>query len=114
MKPKPLIERLPIWQSLTDKTESHWYIYSACVNYTVLFLKDAVSIKHIFDTFFRTSQDWNQTKKIWSWGYWSPELVVQIAVTGMRCIDLNNDTLKILGTHFFYKNIERRKNFCNF
>ena len=27
---------------------------------------------------------------------------VQVAVCGLRCIDLNNDTLKILGTHFSY------------
>ena len=25
---------------------------------------------------------------------------VQVAVFGMRCIDLNNNTLKIIGTHF--------------
>ena len=28
--------------------------------------------------------------------------MVQVAVSGMRCIDLNNDTLKLLGTHFSY------------
>ena len=27
---------------------------------------------------------------------------VQVAVCGMRCIDLNNDMLKIFGTHFSY------------
>ena len=27
---------------------------------------------------------------------------VQVAVCGMRCVDLKNDTLKILGTHFCY------------
>ena len=27
---------------------------------------------------------------------------VQVAVCGLRCIDLNNNTLKILGTHFSY------------
>ena len=27
---------------------------------------------------------------------------VQVAVCSRRCIDLNNDTLKILGTHFSY------------
>ena len=27
---------------------------------------------------------------------------VQVAVCGLPCIDLNNDTLKILGTHFSY------------
>ena len=26
----------------------------------------------------------------------------QVAVGGLRCIDLNNDTLKILGSHFSY------------
>ena len=25
-----------------------------------------------------------------------------MAVCGLRCVDLNNDTLKILGTHFSY------------
>ena len=25
---------------------------------------------------------------------------VQVAVSGMLCIDLNNDSLKVLGTHF--------------
>ena len=28
---------------------------------------------------------------------------VQVAVCSLRCIDLNNDTLKILGTYFTYK-----------
>ena len=27
---------------------------------------------------------------------------VQVAVCGLRCIDINKDTLKILGTHFSY------------
>ena len=27
---------------------------------------------------------------------------VQVAVCGLRCADLNNDTLNILGTHFPY------------
>lgn len=27
---------------------------------------------------------------------------VQVASCGLRCIDLNNDTLKILSTHFSY------------
>ena len=28
--------------------------------------------------------------------------MVQVAVCGLHCVDLNNDTLKILGTHFSY------------
>ena len=27
---------------------------------------------------------------------------VQVAVCGLRCVDLNSDALKILGTHFSY------------
>ena len=38
---------------------------------------------------------------------------VQVAVCGLRCIDLNNDTLKILGTHFSYnEKFKEEKKFC--
>ena len=34
-----------------------------------------------------------------------------MAVCGMRCIDLNVDTLKILGTHFSYnEKLKKEKN----
>ena len=37
---------------------------------------------------------------------------VQVAVCSMRCIDLNIDTLKILGTHLSYnKKLKEEKNF---
>ena len=37
---------------------------------------------------------------------------VQVAVCGMRCIDLSVDTLKILGTHFSYnEKLKEEKNF---
>ena len=37
---------------------------------------------------------------------------VQMAVCGMRFIDLNIDTLKILGTHFSYnEKLKEKKNF---
>ena len=35
---------------------------------------------------------------------------VQVAVCGMRCIDLNIDTLKIVGTHFFYNEKLKEEN----
>ena len=36
---------------------------------------------------------------------------VQVAVCGERCIDLKNDTLKILGTHFSYnEKLKEEKN----
>ena len=35
-----------------------------------------------------------------------------MAVCGMRCVDLNNDTLKILGTQFSYnEKLKEEKNF---
>ena len=35
-----------------------------------------------------------------------------MALCGMRCIDLNIDTLKILGTHFSYnEKLKEKKNF---
>ena len=39
---------------------------------------------------------------------------VQLAVCGMRCIDLNIDMLKILGTHFSYNGkLKQEKIFYN-
>ena len=39
---------------------------------------------------------------------------VQVAVCSMHCIDLNTDTLKILGTHFSYnKKLKDKKNLYN-
>ena len=40
---------------------------------------------------------------------------VQVPVCGMHCIDLNTDTLKILGTHFSYnEKLKEKKNLYNF
>ena len=37
---------------------------------------------------------------------------VQVAVCGLRCIDLNNDTLEILSTRFSYnKKLKEEQNF---
>ena len=37
---------------------------------------------------------------------------VQVALCGMKCVNLNNETVKILGVHFSYnKNLEQDKNF---
>ena len=38
---------------------------------------------------------------------------VQVEVCGMRCIDLNIDTLKALGTYLSYNNQLKEKNFYN-
>ena len=39
---------------------------------------------------------------------------LQVALCGMKCVDLNNETVKILGVHFSYnKNLEQDKNFSD-
>ena len=38
---------------------------------------------------------------------------VHIALCGMKRVNLNNETVKILGVHFLYnKNLEQDKKFC--
>ena len=37
-----------------------------------------------------------------------------MALCGIKCVNLNNETVKILGVHFSYnKNLEQDKNFCD-
>ena len=39
---------------------------------------------------------------------------VQVALSGMKCVNLNNKTVKIIGVHFSYnKNLEQDKNLKN-
>ena len=39
---------------------------------------------------------------------------IQVSICGMSCINPNNDTLKILGTHFYYnKKLEEEKQNLN-
>ena len=78
------------------------YFHSAYADDTTFFLKDIISIKHMTDTFFSYFSELkiNLTKsKIAGIDILKG---VQMAVCGMRCTDLNNDMLKILGTHFSY------------
>ena len=38
---------------------------------------------------------------------------VQVAICGMKYVNFNNKTVKVLGVHLSYnKNLERDKNFC--
>ena len=40
---------------------------------------------------------------------------VQVALCGMKCVNLNNETVKILGVHFSYnKNLEQDKKFSDY
>ena len=90
------------------------YLYSAYTDDTTFFLKDIISLKHMVDTFHF----------FWYFSGLKPNLTkseisgigvlkgVQVAVCGMRCTDLNIDTLKILSTHFsFNDKLKEEKNF---
>ena len=78
------------------------YLYSAYADDTIFFLKNIISVKHMIDTFlsYFSGLKPNLTKSETAGIRVLKE--VQVTVCGMRCIDLNIDTLKILGTHFSY------------
>ena len=94
----------------------HCYIYFAYADDTTFFLKDTISIKNMVDTFHFFFADVSGLKPNLS----KCEITgigvlkgVQVAVRGMRCVNLKNHTLKILGTHFSYnKKLTEEKNFC--
>ena len=90
------------------------YLYSAYGDVTTFFLKDIISVKHMVDTFhffsYFSGLKPNLTKSETAGIGILKE--VQVAVCGMRCIDLSIDTLKILGTHFSYnEKLKEEKNF---
>ena len=69
-----------------------------------LFLQDTISIKHKVDAFylFLYFSGLKPNLKKSKIGGIEALKEVQVASCGLRCIDLNNDPLKILGTHFSY------------
>ena len=90
------------------------YLSSAYADDKSFFLKDIISVKHMIDTFnffsyFSRSKP-NLTKsEIAGFGVLKR---VQVAVCGMRCIDLNIGTLNKLSTHSSYnKKLKEEKNF---
>ena len=98
IKSKPEIEGMTIFD--------YNYLYSVYADNTSFFLKGIISIKHMVDTFFlyfsglKPNLTKSETAGI------GVLKGVQVAVCGMRCIDLNIDTLKILGIYFsYYKDI---------
>ena len=95
-KSKPEIEGMTIFD--------YNYLYSTYADDTTFFLKDIISIKHMVETFdfFPYFSGLKQNlRKSEIVGIGVPK-GVQMAVCGMRSIDLNSDTLKVLGTHFSY------------
>ena len=95
IKSKPEIEGMAIFDCSS--------LYSAYADDTTFFLKYIISIENMVDTFdffalFRIKTKFKKSE-IAGVGVLKG---IQVVVCGMRCIDLNNDSLKILGTHFSY------------
>ena len=89
LKSKPEIKGMKIF--------NYNYLYSAYADDTTFFLKDIISVKHMVDTFlffpYFSELKPNLTKfEIAVIGVLKE---VQILVCGMRCIDLDINTLKI-------------------
>ena len=87
----------------------HEFLYTAYADATTFFLKDRKSIIELMNE-LNTFPNFsglkpNKTK--------CKTVGVLIALCGMKCVNLNNETVKILGVHFSYnKNLEQDKNFC--
>ena len=104
IRSKPKIEGMTIFD--------YNYFYSAYADDTTFFLKDIISIKHMVDTFhffpyFSGLKPNLRKSEITGIGVLEG---FQVAVCGMRCIDLNNNTLKMLGTHFSYNKKPKEEN----
>ena len=77
----------------------HACSYSAYADDTTFLLRDKRSIKELINTFatFRKYSGWKPNhKKREIAGYWSAGK----CESGMKCIDLSNDTIKITGIYF--------------
>ena len=92
------------------------YPCSAYADDATFFLKDIISVKHMVDIFYFFSYFSGLKPNLTKFEIADIGVLkgVQVAVCGMRCIDLNIDTLKILGTHFSYnEKLKEEKNFYN-
>ena len=93
-----------------DKT----FLYKACADDTTFFLKDvksSIDLINIFDTFSKFSGlKPNKSKcEIAGIGVLKG---VQVALCGMRCIDLVSNIVKILGIYFSHnEKLEIQENF---
>ena len=90
------------------------YLYSTYANDATFFLKDTISIKSLVGTFHLFSEFSGLKPNLSKCQITGIGVLkgVQVAVCGMRFVDLKNDTLKILGTHFSYnEKLKEERNF---
>ena len=84
----------------------HTYLHLAYAGDTTFFLREKRSIKELLNT-FATFSKYSELKpnheKCGTAGIGALKSV-EVAVCGMKCIDLCNDTINITGIHFSYTN----------
>ena len=80
----------------------HCYLYTTYLNDTTFFLKDGNSIVQLSEKFKLFSDFWGLKSNTTNCEIAGTDLLkgVQVAVCGMRCIDLRNEAIKILGIYF--------------
>ena len=92
----------------------HTFLYTAYADDITFFLKDKESVKKVMNV-FDTFSIYSGLKPNWSKCEIAGISVlkgVSMELCGMECIDLTNNSVKILGIHFSYnKKIENEENF---
>ena len=91
----------------------HCFLYTAYADDT-FFLKDAQSIENLVEVFSTFSLSSGLTPNLTKCEIARIGALkgIQVAVCGMKCIDLCNEDIKILGTFFSFNS--RIKEECNF
>ena len=93
----------------------HEFLYTAYADDTIFCLKDRNSIIELMNelNIFSNFSGLKPSKTKCEIAGISVLKGVQVALCGMKCVNLNNETVKILGVHFSYnKNPEQDKSFC--
>ena len=94
----------------------HGFLYIAYADDTTFFLKDKNSIIELMNELntFPNFSGLKPDKKKCETACISVLNGVQVVLCGMKCVNLNNETVKILGVYFSYnKNLEQYKMFPN-
>ena len=86
------------------KLFEHCFLYSAYAEGIIFLLKDALSIENLCQTFSLFSGLKTDLTKQEIVGLGVLLKGVQMAVRGMRCVDLCNEAIRILGCYFSYNN----------
>ena len=98
------------------KLLQHEYLYTAYADDTTFFLKDEISIKNVFsliDNFSKVSGLRPNIKKCEIAGIGVLKNV-NVALCGMKNVNLTEETIKILGVHLSYnKKLQDDRNFCD-